>query len=100
MANQSPQALGNVGSNLLGIFAGAALVVVAAVWLLGEVGGWWLLAPVFVVYLLASTLVMWSVFHTMSVGEEPAEKPQTPAPPRASLSARRRTAQSGRLLPH
>ena len=51
---------------LITLFTTAILVVVAAVWALGAVGGWWMLALAVVIHLLASAVVLAEVAAVMS----------------------------------
>jgi hypothetical protein len=71
---------------LLYVFSFATAIVVAAVWALGEIGGWWLLAVAVTIHLTTTLGVIRTVLRTLSETGEPVDEStprDAPAAPRA-----------------
>jgi hypothetical protein len=68
----SPSDDGGQGTALLALFTMALLIVVAAVWMVGALGGWWVLALAFAIHLVVTGGVLAAIFAVL---REPGQPP-------------------------
>ena len=70
VASSEPPQLRDRGITLLTIFTAATLLIVALVWLVGDVDRWWILIPVMAVDLAVTGIVLAAMVRLLDDGSE------------------------------